>query len=295
MWENPKFARLGFTQRLLFCALLDVVDDQGRMAADPIFVRAKAFPFDDLTSEQVGNDTEVLAANGSIILYENGNGDRILQITNWWKYQRPQWACPSTLPPPTGWKDRIRHRIGKKVISQNWNGCDETDAPAELVPSTNPVQPESVQSTPYGYDHGYDHDHGKGNGRGNSRPATQVEQPRENARASTPPPILVFRDLTQSCPAPGTPMWDAIANLPHNNGDMETWRKVIQEWMLRGFKTRNIAGMLDWFHNGIPPRGPAVTKSGNARKGTGVNIATDPDIRTAIRQTEERWEAEHGA
>ena len=111
----------------------------------------------------------------------------------------------------------------------------------------------------------------------------------------TPPPIVVFRDLTKSCPAPGTPMWEAIANLPHSNGHMETWRKVIQEWMLRGFKTRNIAGMLDWFHNGIPPRGPAVTKSGSARKGTGVNIATDPDIRTAIRRTEERWEAEHGA
>jgi len=104
----------------------------------------------------------------------------------------------------------------------------------------------------------------------------EVEQPR--ASAPTPPPIVIFRELTHSCPAPGTPMWDAIASLPAANGHMDTWRQVIQEWMLRGFKTRNIAGMLDWYHNGIPPRGPTVTAGPRARA---APRGPDPDLHAA--------------
>jgi hypothetical protein len=58
--------------------------------------------------------------------------------------------------------------------------------------------------------------------------------------------------------------------------------------MLRGFKTRNIAGMLDWFKNGIPPRGPAPGKQNHAR-------APDPDLLAASRVTEARWAAREAA
>lgn len=128
MWENPKFARMGIMPRFLFCALIDIVDDQGRMIADPVFVRSRAFPFDDISAEDMESYLQTLAENGSILLYE-ADGSRYLQIVNWWKYQSPQWAAPSKLPAPEGWNDRIRYRLGNRVLTYGWTNRDGTALP----------------------------------------------------------------------------------------------------------------------------------------------------------------------
>lgn len=144
MWEKRKFAQLTIFQRLLFCALIDLCDDQGRMIADPAYVRSQAFPWDDISIEEMGASLKALEANGSILLYEVQD-ETYLQIVNWWKYQCPQWASPSNLPPPPNWQDRIRHRIGGHIFSYNWTDrfgnhladtCDPTGKPLALSQST---------------------------------------------------------------------------------------------------------------------------------------------------------------
>lgn len=33
---------------------------------------------------------------------------------------------------------------------------------------------------------------------------------------------------------------------------MYTWELVVKKWMLQGYNPKNVAGMLQWFKNGIP-------------------------------------------
>ncbi len=191
MWENPKFARLPMLQRLLFCALIDTVDDQGRMLADPIFVRSKCLPFDDISGDEMGKALRGLADNGSIILYE-ADEKPLLQVVNWWRYQAPQYASPSYLPPPNGWKDRIHYRSSTSILSYNWTlrdgnkTPDSCDAHGNPLPSNtakaspSPTPPNTPNATPvespvaspepivYGQGQGHDDVYGQGQGHGDA-------------------------------------------------------------------------------------------------------------------------------
>jgi len=73
----------------------------------------------------------------------------------------------------------------------------------------------------------------------------------------TPVQIRVFREASGIVgPGPSTPAWDEIVNTVVDAPvDLKTWGDAVREWSLRGFKMRNVAGMLDWYKHGIPPRG----------------------------------------
>jgi len=168
MWENPKFAKLTMPQRLLFCALIDTADDQGRMIGEPGFVKSKTLPYDDLDEDTMETMLAALAENQSILLYQNSD-IRYLQIVNWWEYQSPQWASPSRLPAPEGWRDRIRHRLDPKtIITCNWitpagnilpDTCDTSGRPLGMLDSPLPSPLGNDQGNLHGYGNGYGEDY----------------------------------------------------------------------------------------------------------------------------------------
>lgn len=119
--SSETFAGFTLRQRDLWHGLLVVVDDQGRMPANPAFVRAQVWPFDDFSLAEVETDLAYLEAAGNIFRYQV-DGRAYLQIVNWWKYQAPQWCNSSTSPAPDGWVDRVRiHKQGGKIELENWS------------------------------------------------------------------------------------------------------------------------------------------------------------------------------
>lgn len=126
-WQSETVASLNIEQRYLFIGLFSNADDQGRLRGHSALIRNTVFPYDEIALEQIERDLKTLESIGAIILYQI-DGKTFIQITNWWKYQHPQWAYPSEFPAPKGWNDRLRYRAGGEVSTHNWKGeLDATD------------------------------------------------------------------------------------------------------------------------------------------------------------------------
>jgi len=136
-WKSYQVGQLGFRQRILWVGLITTADDQGRGHAHPGMVRGSIFPYDEITLDEVQADIDALAELGLIILYNAPDGKPLYQVANWWRYQRPRWAWPSSLPGPEGWVDRERYRRGNEVIQSNWEdngGLTPDDSGATVGP-----------------------------------------------------------------------------------------------------------------------------------------------------------------
>lgn len=120
MWANERFAELPMGARLLQIGIINHADDQGRMKANPIYLRAQIFPYDDISPKQIQEWLDLMAENGTVILYEV-DSRLYVQLVNWWRYQSLQYAQPSQYPRPSGWKDRIRRTLTKgMIVTCNW-------------------------------------------------------------------------------------------------------------------------------------------------------------------------------
>lgn len=150
IWANEHFAGLPPMARLLQIGIINLADDQGRMKANPAYVRAQVFPYDDVTPGQVIEWLTMMAANGTVKLYEVG-GKAYLQLVNWWEYQPLDWARSSEYPAPAGWKDHIRYNgKGGVHLCYNWmkrtgslmdDTCDCRGNPLGATPSEPPAIP----------------------------------------------------------------------------------------------------------------------------------------------------------
>jgi len=143
-WQSENVARLPIEVRYFFIGLFSNADDQGRMKAHPALIRSKLYPYDDIALDEITDWLDRLAAGDFVILYKVDDKE-YLQITNWWKYQHPQWAWPSEHPAPDGWLDRLCYRKGNTPIKENW-GQDDSDEPDESNDTGVTVGPEWGQS-----------------------------------------------------------------------------------------------------------------------------------------------------
>jgi hypothetical protein len=119
-WQSETMSSLTVEQRYLFIGLFSNSDDQGRLRAHPSLIRSIVFPYEDVSLECIEENLKALASAECIHLYSI-DGRTYLQVINWWKYQNPQWAYPSSIPAPEGWIDRVRCREGGEVMTENWN------------------------------------------------------------------------------------------------------------------------------------------------------------------------------
>lgn len=153
MWANERFAEMPMGARLLQIGIINHADDQGRMKANPVYLRAQIFPYDDISPKQIKEWIDLMADNGTVILYDV-DGRAYLQLTNWWKYQALQYAQPSQCPRPAGWKDRIRRTLTKGlIVTCNWqkvNGEpleDTCDMDGKALPGRKPKK-DAPEPTP---------------------------------------------------------------------------------------------------------------------------------------------------
>ena len=113
-------SRVSALAELLFWKLIPQCDDQGRLFGNPELVKATCCPMrKELTPELIPSLLKELEQVEVIIHYSNSTTS-LLQMTNWWEWESPQWAYPSSIPPPAEWKDRLRYRKGGKVVTNNW-------------------------------------------------------------------------------------------------------------------------------------------------------------------------------
>lgn len=98
-WSDPVFCALTAEARLLYIALWNYCDDQGRGRFLPKSIEGFAFPretvdVDGLLGELVGA--------GRIRVYES-NGEEFFFVPKWGRHQKPNRPTPSNLPePPPG-------------------------------------------------------------------------------------------------------------------------------------------------------------------------------------------------
>lgn len=101
----------GLLAALLYYRVIAAADDQGRLPADPRYIRSVLFGMrEEITSKKVEAALLELDAAGFLILYqEEGTGRKLLQVASWWDLQGP-WArraYASSYPAPAGWRDRV--------------------------------------------------------------------------------------------------------------------------------------------------------------------------------------------
>lgn len=99
---------------LLYTWLLAHADDQGRMSGNVTTIKAVVVPLrNDLTIEDVKRclgeleDIELIKIYSASELGAWSPHDEILQIVNWWDYQRLSNPRPSKYPAMRGWIDKL--------------------------------------------------------------------------------------------------------------------------------------------------------------------------------------------
>lgn len=107
---------LSLKDALLYTWLLPHADDQGRLTGVPITIKALVVPLrEDLSVEDVDralSEMEDLELIQRYSAYEAGGwkvgkDDRVIQINDWWDYQRLHDPQPSKYPAPKGWRDKV--------------------------------------------------------------------------------------------------------------------------------------------------------------------------------------------
>ena len=100
-WTDSKLGKASRDERLLFIGLFSNADDEGRIMAEPAYLKSIIFPYDDdITSSHVKEMRDHLAQiNRNVTLYEN-SGEPYIQLQKWSTHQKPRYPKPSRFPPP---------------------------------------------------------------------------------------------------------------------------------------------------------------------------------------------------
>jgi hypothetical protein len=265
--RSQSFVSLSYRQRDLWHGLIAIADDQGRLFGLHANVRSEVWPLDDIPLAEVEADLERLSDLEMIVRYE-AEGKPIIQIINWWKYQKKQWAGPSDYPPPANWIDRTRyHGAEHKIIQENWDllggFCvkegeneqqDSSDTPElpgkELpdLPPKNQVDNDVGQSI---NDSDSDNDSEEEKLNGASADEKPPEPPPKSKKGKKRDPLLDH-------PAIIAYREEARLHVPITwrkevceiVDDAEKWQKLVHSWIGKGWNKQNVEGMLQAYVNG---------------------------------------------
>ena len=117
-WNDSRVKRLSPTERLLFIGMVSQADDEGRLLADPAFLRSKIFPYDDFTLEDITSMRDrIVETNPNVHLYQN-SGEDYLCFRKWPRYQKPSHPQPSKLPKPPELQEAIpepKQELGQEL------------------------------------------------------------------------------------------------------------------------------------------------------------------------------------
>ena len=121
LWTDRDFGRLTPDAQLLFIGLFSNADDQGRISAEPGYLKVIIFPYrGDLSSEQVTIiRDEVASVLPTVRLYQV-DGNEYISLTRWKRHQKPRYPRPSRIPP-------------QRNHSHHANPDEQTDSAAATV------------------------------------------------------------------------------------------------------------------------------------------------------------------
>ncbi len=100
IWQDPWFGKLTHTEQIFFIGIISNCDDEGRILAESPYLRSRIFIYQDIELLAIDNMlSKFKDTNRNFYLY-NVNGSHYVYLKTWNKYQKPEHASPSTLPPP---------------------------------------------------------------------------------------------------------------------------------------------------------------------------------------------------
>ena len=100
IWKDPIFGKLEPVEQVLFIGFFSIADDEGRLMADPAYLRAEIFPYTDYSNKKVHTIRDRIAEKcPNVHLYRAGDLD-IIALLKWPEYQKPKYPKASKLPPP---------------------------------------------------------------------------------------------------------------------------------------------------------------------------------------------------
>ena len=118
-WNDSRVKRLSPTERLLFIGMVSYADDDGRLLADPAFLRSKIFPYDDFSLDDITSMRDhIVATNPNVQLYQH-EGEEYLYFRKWPRYQKPAHPQPSKLPQPPELQESVQEEIQELIQEQD--------------------------------------------------------------------------------------------------------------------------------------------------------------------------------
>jgi hypothetical protein len=140
IWDSLQFSSLPLAGRILFIGMFSLADDEGRLRANPGYLKKTIFGYDmDITPTNVAEWELSIIKSELVKAYRNGHENYIL-VTNFPKYQKINHPTPSKLPEPPQSEDGyittieqltngyIRTNVHiQDTLSNAENGITETD------------------------------------------------------------------------------------------------------------------------------------------------------------------------
>lgn len=100
IWHDVWFGRLSYTEQIFFIGIISNADDEGRILADPAYLRSRIFIYQDIPLDTISQMiTKFQDTNHNFISY-GSNGSSYICLRKWKDYQKPEYAKPSKIPPP---------------------------------------------------------------------------------------------------------------------------------------------------------------------------------------------------
>lgn len=121
---SERVSSLGVKGALFYTWMITHADSQGRMQGKPKVIKQQVVPFiDEITVEDVAESLELMEGQTLIIRYEDSKGRPLIQIADWWEYQKGLlFKAPSHYEPPKDWNDVTTPRGEKgrfaKVVNE---------------------------------------------------------------------------------------------------------------------------------------------------------------------------------
>jgi len=112
LFDDPELNSLTFAARWLFTGLFCQADRSGRMLDEPLRIKARILPYDNVDADKL---LAQLESGGFIVRYESG-GKRLLQVTHFDRHQRPHpKEAESEFPAPNKHKRSVKRPSREKV------------------------------------------------------------------------------------------------------------------------------------------------------------------------------------
>ena len=131
-FDDEKLSECSVRARLLFIALWVNSDDYGVVKGNPKWLRAQAFPYDDVTSKDIQEDLESLERCHCILPFSVSD-EKFYYIRNWNKYQkvnRPSKSSRNPEPPQEIFKENLG-ALTESSLSAQEVLTDETETETE--------------------------------------------------------------------------------------------------------------------------------------------------------------------